>query len=248
MSRRPERLILIHGAWAAAWVWEALVDALQELGREAVALDLPGDGHHPIAAGDVRPEDYLDCLAQATGDGPVALIGHSGGGMLVTAAADRLAARVTHGIWIAGMLLPGGESFDDIQERVAGPGQRIGVTPHIRPSHDGLTSTVPPEAAVRHFFQDLDPETAARAAARLTPQPAAGHRITTHAGPGFDALPKLYVLATQDNSVVPEAQRLMCEGVAGLDIVEMDSGHAPQVSRPDELARVIDTWLMRTPA
>ena len=241
MPQHPERLI--HGAWAGSWVWEALVAALADLGHEAVALELPGNGFHPIAAADLRPEDCLTCLEQAIGDGPVALVGHSGGGMLVTFGADRYADRVTHGIWVAGMLLPDGSSFDDIQDQIAGPGQRIGVTPHIQPSAGGLTSTAPVEAEIAHFFQDLDPEIADQAANRLTQQPVAGHRIAVQAGPAFDTLPKLYVLATQDRSVLPEAQRLMCSKAAGLDVVEMDTCHAPQVAQPAQLAALIDRWL-----
>jgi len=246
MSARPERLILIHGAWAGAWVWEALVAALSRLGREALALDLPGDGIHPIAAEDVVLEDYFDALDAAIGAGPVALVGHSGGGMLVTAAAERFGGRVGHGIWVAGMLLKAGESFDDIQAQVAGPGQKIGVTPHILPSADGTSSTVPPAAALEHFFQDLEPKVAARAADRLTPQPTVGHRIPSVAGPAMDRLPKLYVQATQDRSVRPQAQRIMCAGWDKLDVTQMNTGHVPQVADPDGLAAIIDDWLSAT--
>ncbi|WP_172296397.1 alpha/beta fold hydrolase [Pseudoruegeria sp. HB172150] len=243
MQQRPDRLILIHGAWAGGWVWDKLVPELAVRGRKAVALELPGNGHHPIAPENVAAEDYLKCLDDAIGDGPVALVGHSGGGMLMTAGAEYFGDRVSQGIWIAGMLLPDGKSFDDIQETVAGPGKRFGVTPYIVPSVDGRTSTVPPDAAIRFFFQDLPQGDAETAAARLTPQPAAGYRMTSQTGLAFTALPKLYVLARQDRSVIPEAQWLMCVGVKNLTVKEVDSGHVPQISQPSSLAEMIDGWL-----
>lgn len=242
-------LLLIHGAWAGPWVWDNLLPPLAAHGIAARALALPGDGHHPVAPGDTTPEDFRTCLAEALAGavGPVALVGHSGGGMLVTAGATWFPERISHGIWIAGMILPEGNSFDDIQQRIAPPGQRIGVTPHVRHAPDGRSSMVPEDAAIAHFFQDLPADQARAAARRLTPQPAAGYRIATRAGPGFDALPKLYVRAGRDRSVTPDAQDMMCAGVKGLDVVRMDTGHVPQVAAPDTLADHIAGWLRRYP-
>lgn len=245
MPPRPERLILIHGAWAGAWVWDGLIGELGALGWQAEALDLPGDGHHRIPPEAAVEADFHDAIAVAihAGPGPVALVGHSGGGMLVTAGATAHPERVSHGIWIAGMLIPDGRSFDDVQEDLMGPGGRFGVTPHVRPSADGRTSTVPRQAAIAHFLHDADPAQAAAAADRLTPQPAAGHRLRTRANAGFDALPKLYVLAGDDRSVVPDAQRAMAASTGNVTLREIVSGHVPQLTRPGTLARIMNDWL-----
>lgn len=247
-SVRP-RLLLIHGAWAGAWVWDTMLQPLADLGWEAQALDLPGDGFHPVAAEDATRAEFERHLTEAidAAPGPVALVGHSGGGMLVTLGATVRPDKVSHGVWIAGFLLPDGRLFDDIEVAVAGPGVPIGVGPHIRPSADGRTTTVSPEAAVAHFFHDADPELAAEVARRLTPQPTSGARLKTVAGPDFDALPKLYLLATDDRSVLPAAQRLMCEGVATLTVAEIDAGHAPQLTRTAEVVTTIDRWLTAHP-
>ncbi len=245
MSKRPRRILLIHGAWAGPWVWDGLVTALGRLGWRAQALALPGDGTHPRPPAQVTPADFLDCLADAitAEPGPVAVLGHSGGGMLVTMAACAFPDRVSHGIWLAGMLIADGRSFDDIQKAVTGHDRGFGVTPHIVVAPDGQSSTVPHQAARDHFFQDAPPKVAAQAAARLTPQPTAGHRLRVTAGPGFAALPKLYLLASKDLSVLPPAQALMARSVPNVDCVAIDSGHAPQLTRPGELALRISAWL-----
>lgn len=245
MSVNPERLILIHGAWAGAWVWDRLLGELANLGWPAEALDLPGDGFHPISVNDATEADYHRCLTEAihAGPTPVALVGHSGGGMLVTSGAIAHPDLVSHGIWVAGMLIPDGRCFDDIQEEVVGPGKRFGVTPHVVQAPDGLSSTVPKEAAIAHFFQDAPADEAADAAARLTPQPTSGHRLRTNAGPKFDSLPKLYIQANEDRSVLPQAQRLMSDCVANLSVSEMATGHVPQLTKPSEMAALIDGWL-----
>ncbi|MBT9383665.1 alpha/beta fold hydrolase [Pseudooceanicola sp. CBS1P-1] len=246
---RPERLILLHGAWAGGWVWDGLVPALAARGRKAVAAELPGNGHHPIPPEAVQPEDYLETLKALIGEapGPVAILGHSGGGMLVSAALAAFPKRISQAIWLAGMLLPEGRSFDDLQEEILGPGKRFGITPHVVHEAGGRLSRVPPDQAVRHFFQDAPPEVATRAAARLSAQPAAGHRLSLPRGPGFqaafDAVPKLYILAQRDRSVLPEAQRRMSTGHANLTRIEIDSDHVPQLSRPEALADLLDRWL-----
>ena len=81
------------------------------------------------------------------------------------------------------------------------------------------------------------------AAARLTPQPTSGHRIATKTGLQFAALPKLYLLASKDKSVLPAVQRHMCAGVENLTLRQIDSGHVPQVTKPRALAALIDRWL-----
>ena len=171
-ATRP-RLLLLHGAWAGPWVWDTLVGPLAERGWESEALALPGDGHHPIAAVDATEADFRDALTAAIDavDGPVVLVGHSGGGMLVTLGATLRPGRVVGGVWIAGFLLPDGRTFDEVDAAVFGADVAVGVGPHIVLAEDGRTTTVAPEPAIAHFFHDAAPDVAAEVAARLTRSP-----------------------------------------------------------------------------
>ncbi len=238
-------VVLIHGAWAGAWVWDALVGELSKLDLDTRTLELPGNGFHDLPPEDVRETDFPAAVDDAIGTaaGPVCLVGHSGGGMLVTYGADRHADKVTHAVWIAGMLLPNGESFDDIQDRIAGQGERFGITPHVVASEDGLSTSVPPDRAIGYFFNDLPERAAREAAGRLTPQPAAGRRLAVRTGPAFDRVRKLYILAGDDRTVIPEAQRMMAENAPGIAVREVDTGHCPHVSRPEMTAVLISDWL-----
>jgi pimeloyl-ACP methyl ester carboxylesterase len=244
MPAPPERVILIHGAWAGPWVWDALIPELSARGLRAEALALPGDGTHPIAPEDAVEADFHTCIANAISaePGSVALVGHSGGGTLVTAGAEAFPDKVSHGIWIAGMLIPDGRSFDDIQNDIAGPGKRFGVSDHVLHSADGLTSTVPPETAMKFFFQDAAPDVATEAASRLTSQPAAGHRLRTKTSAEFDILPKLYVCAEKDQSVIPAAQQAMAYSTTNISLTTIPTGHVPQLTQPARLAEVLAEW------
>lgn len=245
MSHKPRRLILIHGAWAGAWVWDQLSKELCELGWQVEALDLPGDGFHPISAEEATESDYYQCLNDAINreEGTVALIGHSGGGMLVTAAANAYPDKVSHGIWIAGFLLPDGRSYDEILEQLSDSSKQLGAMDFAEYSDDGKTTVIPKAAAIKLFFHDAPAEVANIAADKLTPQPVSGGRLSTPTSTRFAALPKLYVLATEDRSIRPEAQRLMCAQVANLTIKEVNSGHAPQLTQAPQLATLVAGWL-----
>lgn len=248
MSPKPSRLILIHGAWAGAWVWEQFSEALRELGWQVEALDLPGDGFHSISAEEARESDYYQCLDEAINreEGTVALIGHSGGGMLVTAAANTYPDKVSHGIWIAGFLLPDGRSYDEILEQLSDSSCYPGAMDFAEYSHDRKTTVIPKDAAIKLFFHDASVELANDAADRLTPQPVSGARISTPTSTRFATLPKLYVLATEDRSIRPETQRLMCAQVTNLSIKEIHCGHAPQLTQAPQLAKLVDEWLAVT--
>lgn len=245
MSHKPRRLILIHGAWAGSWVWDQLSKELCELGWQVEALDLPGDGFHRISAQEAKESDYYQCLNDAINseEGTVALIGHSGGGMLVTAAANAYPDKVSHGIWIAGFLLPDGRSYDEILEQLSNSSNHLGAMDFAEYSADGKTTVIPKTAAIKLFFQDAPAEVANIAADKLTPQPVSGARLSTPSSTRFAALPKLYVLATEDRSIRPEAQRLMCAQVANLTIKEVNSGHAPQLTQAPQLAKLVAGWL-----
>lgn len=96
----PEAVVLIHGMAASAHDWDFLAPVLREAGYDVLAPDLlgHGDGPHPAA-----PEAYAfeevcrHLLAQveaATEGRPLALVGHSLGGLLALTLARRLSPRV----------------------------------------------------------------------------------------------------------------------------------------------------------
>ena len=55
--------ILIHGAWQGAWAWETIVPRLKAQGHDAIAADLPDNGHNPMAPAEVNLERYAAHVA-----------------------------------------------------------------------------------------------------------------------------------------------------------------------------------------
>jgi magnesium chelatase accessory protein len=95
-------LMLLHGAGGATQSFRALLPRLAAAGFRAIAVDLPGQGftragRRDRSALEPTAED-LAALARAQGWNPVAAIGHSAGGALALALAERLPLRAVVGI------------------------------------------------------------------------------------------------------------------------------------------------------
>jgi pimeloyl-ACP methyl ester carboxylesterase len=241
--------ILIHGAWAGRWGWDAFAPLLQHAGCAVTAIDLPGNGAAPPPPGEVTLEL---CAAHVLGviraiGRPVSLIAHSGGGMTASQVAEMAPEWVTGIVYVAGFMLPDGVGFADIVDALLPEHpEAIGINGHLRYAPDGSSSLVPPEAAARIFFSDCAPDVAASAAARLTPQPQSSRAIAPHVTAArFGRVPRLYVEATEDRSVVLAAQRRMQALVPGAEVVSLPAGHAPQLSMPDALLASILPFLER---
>jgi pimeloyl-ACP methyl ester carboxylesterase len=150
-------------------------------------------------------------------------------------------------VFVAGFMLPNGMSFaalvaDILPEHPAA----AGINPYLTWSADRSTSSVPPDAAARIFFSDCSPTVAEQAAARLTPQPELGRAVTPRlTAARFGTVPRLYVEATGDRSVVLPVQRRMQALVPGAAVVSLPTGHAPQVSAPVTLLASILPFLER---
>ncbi len=240
-------VILIHGAWQGSWVWRKLVPMLELRGISAVAVDLPGNGADDTPADRVTLDLYVDHIASVAARmaGKVALVGHSGGGIVATAAAERLFGKVDRVAYVAGMMLPSGMSFGDLlADMKAAEIGLLGIGPHLVWSEDRRATVVPAEAAAEIFLSDMDRREALAAVSRLTPQPQGGRDVAAVWSPErFGRLPRLYVECAADRSVALALQRRMQDLVPGAERVTLDTGHAPQVSAPDLLARALVPFL-----
>jgi pimeloyl-ACP methyl ester carboxylesterase len=150
--------------------------------------------------------------------------------------------RVARLVYVAGIMLPSGGTFlDVIRTLLPTIPAADGIAPHLVWSEDRLTSRVTEAGAIATFFNDCTAEDAAWAAARLTPQPERGRAVSpTLTAERFGSVPRVYIEAALDRSVIPPAQALMQSMTPGARRIPIDAGHVPQLSRPAELAAMID--------
>lgn len=149
-------IVLVHGAWADSSGWNASVKQLQEKGYTALAVATPLRSLHGDAA-------YLSSVL-ASIEGPIVLVGHSYGGMVLTNAATGN-PNVKALVYIAAFAPDEGEK--QIELILKNPGSQIGPdTLTVRPYPGGLDSYITPSVFHRIFAHDVLEKTAAVMAAR----------------------------------------------------------------------------------
>jgi pimeloyl-ACP methyl ester carboxylesterase len=228
------RFVLVHGAWHGAWCWEKVVPLLTVRGHQVRAIDLPGHGDDPAPPGAVGFDDYvarMGAVLAAPGEPPI-LVGHSLGGAVITDAADRWPERIRALVYLCAILPDGPEAMARFRATEA-------LMAGVRPTADGSVMDLDPAVVRDAFYHDCSDEDAARAAARLRPQPAGGFQMTFELAPDrFGRVPRHYVECTEDRAIDIAVQREMHRRMP-CTVHTLPASHSPFYSMPERLADVL---------
>jgi pimeloyl-ACP methyl ester carboxylesterase len=236
------RFVLVHGGFHGAWCWSRTIPELERLGRQAIAVDIPGHGRrlHEEATIANRRDAIVDVLQP--GD---VLVGHSGGGFDATLAAYAATDLVSHIVYLAAALPREGRTYPEAMTmRNAEDGEFDADAGHMLEylhfSQDGAMTFASFEGAWEYFYHDCDEQTARWAFERLGPERFGDTTVTPVSVRRFWAadLPRSYILCLQDRS----KPRWLSDVVAkrlGVEQLTIDTSHCPFLSRPQELAELL---------
>lgn len=233
--------VLVHGSWQGAWAWSGIVPLLQAKGHAAIAVDLPGNGHNPAPHEPITLAMLADHVAAVVdrADPPVILVGHSGGGIVVSEVAERRPEALAAAVYLCAFMLRDGESIESFYATHLQPWMQ-GAVRRVSWSADRQWSTIDPDSAIEVFYQSSTPAVARAAAARLTAQPEAPKRTPVRLSAArFDRVPRYYVETLKDRSVHIELQRIMQRNTPCRRSFTLDADHAPQLSAPAALAAIL---------
>jgi pimeloyl-ACP methyl ester carboxylesterase len=222
--------ILIPGAMHGAWTWDRMVPLLERAGHQALAPELPGMGaDRSMAVEDITLGHWVDFLEEVAGAaaGPVILVGHSRGGLVIGEAAERLGERVQGLVYLTAVILTPGQSVLELVENVIG-----------RP--EPASGQSPLEMATARFYHRCAPEDAAWAAAQLCAEPM--QLLAAPAGTsweGWGRMPRAYIECTDDRQISLHQQRLMQDAAPCDPVIRIDSDHSPFLSAPEALAAAL---------
>ena len=231
------RFVLVHGAFVGGWIWGPLAERLEELGHSSVAPDLPGAGDDPTPPKEVTLGAYADRICDLLdADGESILVANSMGGMVISEAAARRPEGVKRLVYVAAFLPGDGQSLVDLTSLPEGADDLVQQTVIV--SGDPPVGTLP-QSTCAASNADCLPEVSDWAVSRTGSQPFAPLTEPVSLTREFDQIPRTYVLCTADRIVPPALQRRMVSDRQLTDVVELDSGHHPQLSRIDELAHIL---------
>jgi pimeloyl-ACP methyl ester carboxylesterase len=231
------RFLLVHGAFMGAWCWDPVVSALREAGHDVQAPDLPGSGSDDFNVADAELEAYIDRIgALLSPDEPAVLVGHSLGGVTISAAASRFPAAVAQLVYLAAFLPGDGQSAGDLT-RLA-EGRNEGLRPRMLVAGQPPIATLSAADARAVLFNACDPDLAEAAIARLGP-----HATWIAASPVYtrpdSSVRSAYIVCTKDLAVPPALQRRMARDGSCSPIVEIETDHSPFVSNPAVLVEAL---------
>ena len=235
-----DTFVLVHGSWHGSWCWDRLVPLLEQAGHRVVGVDLPGRDD-PSAVARATLDDFVGAVVSSVEavEDPVVLVGHSLAGITVTQAAEHIPHRLRRLVYVAAFLPTNGQSLLDL---AAIPEFATSLALHHQSVDlDAGVSSIAPGHARETFYGRTEDPLAAAAAERLVPETlaltAAPVRLTPS---GAGSVERSYVECLDDRAIPIGAQRVM-HRAAGVEVVHtLDADHSPFLSRPVELAAVLN--------
>lgn len=231
--------LLIHGAWHGGWCWKKVTPLLRTAGHEVCTPTLTGLGERahllsPEVTLETHVQDVVGVL-EYEDFREVVLVGHSYGGMVITAVADRATDRLAHLVYLDAFVPQDGQALVELvgptfsamyeeQARTEGEGLRVPV-PTPAPERWGVTT----EADVCWMRPRIGahPLKAFQQPVRLT-------------NPAAAALPRTFIHCTdkpRGDVFAPFATRL--RGEPRWRYHDLATGHDAMVTAPQEVAALL---------
>ena len=222
--------VLIHGSYQGGWVWQKVARQLRAAGHAVYSPTLDGCAERK---GQVRPgittETQADEVAQLLfyeDLNEVVLVGTSSGGMVACRVAELMRDRIARLIFVDALALLDGEKIRDIVTRSTAVAS-------------GLTAGPSREDAANRLFADLEPETRAWALDRYTQHPIGIYEEPVRLASFWSQRwPATVIWCRRAQNPGEAHQRRTAERLQA-NWHELDTGHYPMLSMPDQLTRLL---------
>jgi pimeloyl-ACP methyl ester carboxylesterase len=228
-------IVLEHGAWADSGSWNGVVQRLQHDGYKVYA---PPDPLQGLKYDTATLKDFLGTIP-----GPIVLVGHSYGGMVITNAATgnkNVKALVYDDAFIPAK----GDTAGSLSGArpgsclaVANPATVFNLVPFPGAPKGVVDAYVKPSVFPGCFANGLPASEGAVLAA--TQRPLATSVLTDKSGvPAWKTIPSWAIVGTADH-VIPPAEQLFMAKRAGAHIIEVHAPHLSMISNPEVVTETI---------
>jgi pimeloyl-ACP methyl ester carboxylesterase len=225
--------VLVHGGGHSSRCWEPTVPLLD---GPVLAIDLPGRGTRP---GPLDQIHIADCVASAVADieasgltDPV-LVGHSMAGLSLPGIVGELGDRFAHVVFVSCAILPKGTSILDLlPPDLAERAKAIPATP--------AGSSLTDDEVVAMQCYDMDEEQTRFTVDVVVPEAYWPVREPVDLSGLAHPVGKTWVRLLRDQTFPPSMQDEMAARAGCSATIDLDAGHMAMISRPHELARVLN--------
>ena len=221
-NRGVTNIVLVHGAWADGSSWSKVIPLLQARGFNVVAVQTP----LASLADDVATVKR----ALALEEGPVLLVAHSYGGVVITEAGND--PKVVGLVYVAAIAPQEGQSAFDLANAYPTPALQ-----ELRLDQFGFLKLTP--TGIRQdFAQDLSYEEQTVLAATQGPTAAGAALSAPVSVAAWRSKPSWFVIAAHDRVVSPALQAVEAQQMNATSIT-LSSSHVAMLSHPYAVASFI---------
>src|SRR4030095_7234328 len=221
-SNGIRNVVLVHGAFADGSSWAKVISLLQAKDYNVIAVQNPLTSLADDVAATKRT------IAQM--NGPVLLVAHSYGGMVISEAGND--PKVAGLVYVAALVPEEGQNANAVNASMP----TTGVEKEFRGSPEGFVS-LSMKAINENFVPDASPEERNLIYATQVPLAAsAGEEKVL--SPAWETKPSWFIVAKQDGIISPELERYKAKLIKATTI-ELNSGHVPMISQPKKVADFI---------
>jgi pimeloyl-ACP methyl ester carboxylesterase len=217
-----KNIVLVHGTWADGSSWAKVIPLLVAKGYHVTAVQNPLTSLADDVAATKR--------AIALQDGPVLLVGHSWGGVVITEAGTD--PQVAGLVYVAASAPDAGQSFLDVaQTAPAAPGYS-----QLQPDKFGYVH-LSPKGIMEDFAQDLSKseQQVLLATQGVQPFAAFNEKVTV---PAWKTKPNWYIVAANDRVINPDLERALAKKM-NATTTTLSASHVVMLAQPDKVAAVI---------
>lgn len=222
VSKGIKNVVLVHGAFADGSSWERVIPILQAKGFNVIAVQNPLLSLEEDVAATKR--------AIARMEGPVLLVGHSYGGMVITEAGND--PKVKGLVYVCSLVPNDGQSVGDVTSAFPpGPGSaefQKDASDFLNLSSKGIHE---------HFAQDLPAKERDVIYATQTPW-AVKATMTPVSTAAWKTRPSWFIIGLDDHMVPVDLARAEAKMIKATTL-ELKTSHVPMLSQPDKVATFI---------
>ncbi|QIP13855.1 alpha/beta fold hydrolase [Spirosoma aureum] len=230
--------VLVHGAWQAPYVWNAVRSDLIKKGNQVVVVELPGHGTDTTPLHTLTLDVYRDKVIEAMSkvNGNVILVGHSMGGMVITNVAEKVPAKISKLVYIGAFLPASGQSLEELS--MLDPGSKLG--PSLLLSADRLALDVKKDNLTNLFINDGTQADKDLVLSNYRPEPSIpfSNKVTL-TKENFGAVEKVYIKTLQDIVISPGFQDRMIAGAGIKTVYTVNTSHSPFLAQPQAVSELL---------